>query len=251
MGTGRGDGRWEIDAMTFDVDATLYNYPRMMVPRLHRWGRHVRLLGHLTKARQRIRREGPQEDFRRRQAEIVAELSGMTVDDAYARIERVLYNGWNVDFRTVKPYRGAHEFVRRAVENGVRIAIISDYPPMKKLEYMGFLGYPWAAIVECEAMGLLKPAPRAFEAALDALGLTGHPERAIHIGDNYNYDVKGAKAVGMRAAWLRRRWRFTAMPWGEEDKERVIAPDIIFKDWRVLSGVIAERCGWSGRGARS
>lgn len=245
MRTATGEDEWEIEAITFDVDATLYNYPMMMFPRLHRWGRHVRLLKQLTKARQRIRREGRQEDLRRRQAEIVAELSGKGVEETYAKIERVLYNGWNVDFRTVRPYKGTHEFIRQVLANDVRIAIITDYPPQKKLEYMGFMAYPWVTIEECERLGMLKPAPEVFMAALDALGLREHPERVIHIGDHYNYDVKGAKAVGMRAAWLRRKWRFTAMPWGEEDKAHDVVPDIVFKDWRDLSRVFVDRCGWS------
>jgi putative hydrolase of the HAD superfamily len=233
-----------IEAITFDVDANLYNYPRMMIPRLHRWGRYVRFLMHLTKARQIIRKEGKQEDFRKRQAEIVGELAGLSYEKAAAKIDKVLYNGWNVDFKTVKPYKGTLEFVQLAVDNGMKIAIITDYPPMKKLEYMGFLEFDWVTIAECEKFGELKPAPGTYARVLEALELGEHPERVIHIGDHYNYDVKGAKALGMKAAWLRRKWRFTAMPWGEEDEEHQVIPDLVFKDWRDLSAIFVERCGW-------
>ncbi len=234
----------DLEAITFDVDANLYNYPRMMIPRLHRWGRYVRFLMHLTKARQIIRKEGKQEHFRQRQAEIVGELAGLTPDKAYAKIDKVLYNGWNQDFKTVKPYKGTHDFVKLCVKNDIKIAIITDYPPMKKLEYMGFLDYPWVSIEECEKSGELKPAPAVFEAALDKLELRDHPERVMHIGDHYNYDIKGSMAVGMRAAWLRRKWRFTAMPWGEEDEEKQVIPAVVFKDWRELSDIFVERAGW-------
>ncbi len=239
------DDEWSnLEAITFDVDANLYNYPRMMIPRLPRWGKYVRFLMHLTKARQIVRKEGEQEDFRKRQAEIVGELAGLSYEDAYAKIDKVLYNGWNVDFKTVKPYKGTHEFIKRCLKNDIKIAIITDYPPMKKLEYMGFLDYPWTIILECEKMGILKPDPRTYEAVLDALEMRDHPERVMHIGDHYNYDIKGSKALGMKAAWIRRKWRFTSMPWGEEDEEKQVIPDFIFKKWPELEKQVVERCGW-------
>ena len=241
-----GGADWsEVEAITFDVDATLYNYPMMMFPRLHRWGRYVILLRHLTRARQIMRREGPQEDLRRRQAEIVAELSGLPVDEAARRIDLVLYDGWNVDFDGVRPYRGCREFIDHVVAHGLRIAIISDYPPQTKLEQMGLMDLPWTAIVECEALGELKPSPRVFTTALEALGLADEPHLALHIGDHYNYDVVGAKRVGMRAAWLRRRWRFTRMPWGEEDHSAGIEADIVFFSWRRLDRRFSALMGWS------
>ena len=44
-------------------------------------------------------------------------------------------------------------------------------------------------------MGVAKPDPRIFELALDVVGLT--PERVVHIGDAYHYDVGGARAAGI------------------------------------------------------
>ena len=65
----------------------------------------------------------------------------------------------------------------------------------------------------------------------------------MHIGDSYNYDVKGASRVGMKTAWLRRKWRFSKMPWGEEDLDK-ITPDVIFKDWDELGREMERLCGW-------
>lgn len=241
----KGKSDWsELEAITFDVDANLYNYPLMMIPRLPRWGGYVRFLMHLTKARQIIRKEPIPEDFRKRQAEIVAELAGLSYEKAYKKINKVLYDGWNVDFKTVKPYKGTHEFIRKAVDNGMRIAVVTDYPPHKKLEYMGFMKYPWTIIVECEEIGVLKPAPAPFHAALDAFGLRKAPHKVLHIGDSYNYDVVGAHKVGMKTAWLPRKWRFSKMPWGEEDSKAAIKPDIIFKNWNELIVKISFLCGW-------
>ncbi|HET9591450.1 MAG TPA: HAD family hydrolase [Solirubrobacterales bacterium] len=49
--------------------------------------------------------------------------------------------------------------------------------------------------------GHYKPAPQAFEVALDALG--AEPGEAMHVGDLRRTDVAGAAAIGMRTARYR------------------------------------------------
>ncbi|HZI96543.1 MAG TPA: HAD family hydrolase [Actinomycetales bacterium] len=46
-----------------------------------------------------------------------------------------------------------------------------------------------------------KPHPRAFEAALAAVGVDD-PSRAVYVGDRPFEDVHGAQRVGMRAVWV-------------------------------------------------
>jgi len=50
--------------------------------------------------------------------------------------------------------------------------------------------------------GRTKPHPVMFERALEGLQLPAHA--CLHVGDLQRTDVAGAKAVGMRAAWLHR-----------------------------------------------
>jgi putative hydrolase of the HAD superfamily len=47
----------------------------------------------------------------------------------------------------------------------------------------------------------VKPHPDAFGALLDAVGV--QPQRAVFVGDRLHDDVAGAKALGMRAVWVR------------------------------------------------
>ncbi|MCU1452618.1 MAG: hypothetical protein JWN46_764 [Acidimicrobiales bacterium] len=56
-------------------------------------------------------------------------------------------------------------------------------------------GVPVAHIVDSTVVGVAKPDPRIFEIALDLVGIA--PERAIHVGDAYQYDVRGARAAGV------------------------------------------------------
>jgi HAD superfamily hydrolase (TIGR01549 family) len=54
--------------------------------------------------------------------------------------------------------------------------------------------------VSCD-VGYLKPHPRIFEHALEAMGLA--PEEVAMVGDSLRADVEGAKALGMTAIWRR------------------------------------------------
>ena len=44
-------------------------------------------------------------------------------------------------------------------------------------------------------VGVAKPDPRIFELALELAGTTA--DRAVHVGDAYQYDVRGARAAGV------------------------------------------------------
>ena len=56
--------------------------------------------------------------------------------------------------------------------------------------------------ISCE-VGVEKPGAEIFLAALRRAGVTAR--EAVHIGDSYDHDVRGAEAVGMTAILLDRR----------------------------------------------
>ncbi len=51
-----------------------------------------------------------------------------------------------------------------------------------------------------DELGIRKPEPRIFEAALEHLDL--RPDEVVHIGDDLVADVTGAKALGIRTVWF-------------------------------------------------
>jgi putative hydrolase of the HAD superfamily len=87
---------------------------------------------------------------------------------------------------------------------GVPIVVVSnaDGTVADVLRGVGLLqvgsgpGVPVAAIIDSGAVGVAKPDPAIFEIALDVVGATA--DRAIHVGDAYQYDVLGARAAGIR-----------------------------------------------------
>ncbi|MBE9539377.1 MAG: HAD family hydrolase [Proteobacteria bacterium] len=67
-----------------------------------------------------------------------------------------------------------------------------------------------------EEIGVSKPAPDMFHAALERAGVL--PGEIVHVGDNPEHDIAGARAVGMRTIWMNAR--AASWPGGERaDRE--------------------------------
>ena len=54
-----------------------------------------------------------------------------------------------------------------------------------------------------EEVGASKPAPDMFNAALERSG--ARPDQIVHVGDNPEHDIQGARQVGMRTVWMNGR----------------------------------------------
>lgn len=194
-----------LKGITFDFDATLYNYLSMAIKKFYRYLPNIRLIYALTVARAELRYMGHIKDFRRRQAEVIARRWHKPVDLVEKRIQSVVYMGWNMDFKGIKPEKGVFDLLDMLVDNNIKISIVSDYPAEDKLEKMGFLRYPWVTIINCEDIGWLKPNPHGFKLAMKRMGTL--PSETMHVGDSLKYDILGAKNAGMMTAWLKRWWK--------------------------------------------
>ena len=103
-----------------------------------------------------------------------------------------------------RPVDGAREVVEKLRGAGVKLGVISDtgFSPGRVLR--GFLAragllhrFERAALTFSDEVGVPKPNPRIFQAALDGLGV--EPKLAVHVGDLRATDVAGARAMGMGA----------------------------------------------------
>ena len=68
--------------------------------------------------------------------------------------------------------------------------------------------------------GVAKPAPEIFHAACERLGLA--PHTVLHVGDDPDLDVAGARAAGLRTAWINR----TGVAWSHRQWPDLIAHDL-------------------------
>jgi putative hydrolase of the HAD superfamily len=103
------------------------------------------------------------------------------------------------------PMPGALDALRVLAARGIRLGIVSNTgrtPGVvlrRILERHDMLRYFDAtAIAYSDEVGFRKPDTRIFQRALEALGVP--PARALHIGDNPDADVLGARGLGMRTA---------------------------------------------------
>ena len=106
----------------------------------------------------------------------------------------------------VVPVAGAVETVERLVAAGVKCALICDTgltPGRVVREHLARLGMipGLAAQLFSDEVGVPKPNPRIFHAALGALAVA--PAASFHVGDLRRTDVAGARGVGMASVRLR------------------------------------------------
>ena len=82
--------------------------------------------------------------------------------------------------------------------------------------------------VTARSVGAAKPAPRIFDAAVEAGG--ARREQTLHIGDHPEMDVDGARRSGLRSVWVNRHgWQ-----WPTELSE----PDGVVNDLHELDNLL-------------
>lgn len=98
---------------------------------------------------------------------------------------------------------------------GLRMGVISDTSPSLPLtlEAAGIGGYFECAICS-DLVGVMKPNPKIYQTALDALGVTA--EESIYV-DDYDVEADGARAMGLTAFHIDRTqpgdgmWRINSL----------------------------------------
>jgi len=93
--------------------------------------------------------------------------------------------------------------LERLVADGYRIGVIANQPSavrkaMRRDGIEGFFEH-WGV---SEDLGIEKPDPRLFSHAITQVGVK--PSTAVMVGDRLDYDIRPAKAVGMRTVWVLR-----------------------------------------------
>jgi len=96
--------------------------------------------------------------------------------------------------------RSAESLARlRAAKLKLGIVSNSDGRVEEALEAAGLRQY-FDAVIDSALIGVEKPDPRIFQAALAALDV--EPDEALYVGDLYQVDVVGARAAGIEAILL-------------------------------------------------
>ncbi len=103
------------------------------------------------------------------------------------------------------PIPGAVATVREIHQAGVPIGIVSSavYHPFLEwtLEAFGIRN-AFDVVITSASAGFYKSRAELYVHAAELLGST--PERMVHVGDSFRFDVAGASRAGMGTVWLRR-----------------------------------------------
>lgn len=231
--TGAGyDGGMSVDlgGVAFDLDGTLYPNYRLYARLIPFIIREHRLLLAFGRARDTLRgwpagEMPPGYRFYREQARLIGAALGEEASVAEKRIEQLIYRGWEPLFTRIKPYRDVRQTLERLRAGGLKLGILSDFPPDTKLANMG-LGGLWDTLLCSEVLGRLKPDPIPFRELVDRMGLP--PERILYVGNSVSYDIIGAKREGLKTALIRPSW------WKGGDGNA----DFVFSGYRQLSAYV-------------
>ena len=110
-----------------------------------------------------------------------------------------------------RPVAGALA-VLQALKPAYKIGIVTNNRLAEQQEKLRHLGMSELvdALITSEEVGVLKPDPRIYQVALARLGAL--PDQTVMVGDNWQADVVGALAVGIRPVWLNRTGAARPLP---------------------------------------
>ena len=218
-----------IRALCFDIDGTFYPKRQMMVRLALSSMLHLPFALRYSSMRQRLREEtGFSEGKSMDLASLQARESLMLYpgrDESYfiEKEDRVFRRPWERMFASIRPYPGLRETLEKAVEEGLILAALSDFPIGSKLVALGIDDlFSYAA--SAEEYGALKPSVRPFRMMLSELGV--RPEQALYAGDSRSKDIDGAMNAGMHTALISRSVRVYNNA------------DIIFSSWEEFGKVV-------------
>jgi FMN phosphatase YigB (HAD superfamily) len=104
----------------------------------------------------------------------------------------------------VEPIPGSREGLQALAETGIRLGIVSNADGLmaQRLAQLELcqvgpgIGVEIECVVDSGNVGVMKPDPRIFDAAVDLLGL--HADQVWYVGDMPAIDVVGARRAGIR-----------------------------------------------------
>ena len=189
----------EIQAVAFDIDGTLYKELSLNIRVLPRVFRHLYFFINYGRVRKMLRKKEFYEDFGKAQAELMGKKLKCSPEAAKEKLNNIVYEGLKKYFKRFNAYKGALEFIQRLKEAGVKIAVLSDFPPEQKGDIWGIKPY-CDVVLGSEQIGALKPSPYVFSKLQSDLNVPA--ENILYVGNNHTYDVVGPKKAGMKAAWI-------------------------------------------------
>jgi putative hydrolase of the HAD superfamily len=193
----------KFDGIAFDLDGTLYANYQFYVRILPFFIKEFPLVMAWGRARNAIRKTNVSSlsagDFYGKQAALMGEYLKKEPNALRARHEALIYRGWEEVFKRIPLFPYLKETLREFRDSGIKLGVLSDLPPERKLENLG-LSDIWDVQLCSELSGGLKPNKTPFLVLAEKMRLP--PGRILYVGNSVSYDVLGSKSAGMKAALI-------------------------------------------------
>ena len=193
-----------IKAVAFDIDGTFYSEIKLYSRLIFYFIRHAAFFVKFSKVRRRLHQTAPLPDFFEYQARLLASIMKIPIEDAKDQINSVCYEGLKPYFKKIKPYPFVYDTVCALKAAGLKLALLSDFPPEQKGSIWGIRSL-CDVCIGSEESGALKPSKYPF--GILALKLNLKPEEILYVGNSKKYDVGGANNFGMKSAYLLKGFR--------------------------------------------
>lgn len=189
--------------MAFDIDGTLYPAKKFTAKVIFYYIKHLYFFINFGSVRKELHRfaqeSNPVESFYDQQAGLLSRRIKISQQEAAEKIQKIVYEGLVPYYTSLSPYPDAMDVIHEIKASGLKVAILSDYPPSQKKEIWGMASI-CDVILGAEDIGILKPSTVPFNVLAKQLNL--EPWQILYVGNSKKYDVGGSKAAGMKSAYL-------------------------------------------------
>ena len=190
-------------AVAFDIDGTLYSDIRIKIKSIPFLFRNYRLVTAFSRIRKNMRKEitgelSP-EELMSAEASLLAEELNCTVKEASELRDKIIYGEWEKYFKNFRIYPDVRDSLIKLKNSGLKLAVLSDFPVGKKLEYFN-LADLFDVVLGFPESGNLKPSPVPFLKIAEQLEI--QPDKILYIGNRLDYDVIGAESAGLKGALI-------------------------------------------------
>lgn len=144
---------------------------------------------------------------------------------------------WKTVSDESKIFPGVKELLTSLRQKGIKLGLMSDTDGLdgmkaQRIEEAGLVDYFDAIIIPGEDTKETKPSTQPFIKICEILGVA--PEKCVHVGDNPQVDISGARELGMKTIIL--------TPDKTQFQEKTLIPDYLIelKDIKKLEELIPE-----------
>lgn len=218
----------EIKAVGFDIDGTLYSDFQLHVRMAFHFFRYSQFFLKYGMVRSTMHSDERFENFFDEQARRMAQKIHCTIDDAKERLERIVYRGLEKFFKNIPPRPFVVETFEAFHNAGLRLALLSDFPPEQKGELWSLPKF-CDVMIGTESLGALKPSAYPFFVLAERLNIA--PNEILFVGNSLKYDVAGAKKTLMKTALVAPKWKVPFL------KNKA---DIVFSNYRTLQKIVLQ-----------